>query len=334
MTEEAAPRAGVLLVNLGTPDAPEPAALRRYLAEFLWDPRIVPLPRPLWWFVLHGIILRLRPRRAARAYRSIWTEEGSPLLVISRRQAAALQTRLAAVCGEPVPVALGMRYGRPSIAHALDALRRAGVRRILVLPLYPQYASATTASTFDAVAATLRHWMWLPELHLINHYHDQDWYIEALAARIEHARREDGEERLLLFSFHGMPARTREAGDPYYDQCQATARRVAQRLGLAQDRWRLTFQSRFGREPWLQPYTDETLKDLARRGVGAVDVVCPGFAADCLETLEEIQVLNRALFLEAGGSAYRYIPALNDDPRHIEGLAGMVAGHLAPWLRA
>ncbi len=322
----------MLLTNLGTPDAPEAAALRRYLGEFLWDPRIVPLPRPLWWPILHGVILRIRPRRAARAYASIWTPEGSPLLVISRRQAQSLRRQLARTWGREVPLALGMRYGNPSIAAALEALRDAGVKRVLVLPLYPQYSSATTASTFDALAATLRDWTCLPALHMISDYHDQDWYIEALAHSIRRARADDGVPRFLLFSFHGMPSRSREAGDPYFQQCHETARRVARRLNLSEDGWRLTFQSRFGREEWLKPYTDETLKELAREGVVKVDVVCPGFAADCLETLEEIQILNRELFLAAGGRDYRYIPALNDDPEHIAGLAAMVGHHLGPWL--
>ncbi len=327
-------QAGVLLVNLGTPDAPEPAALRRYLAEFLWDPRLVPLPRPLWWLILHGLILRLRPRRAARAYRSIWTEEGSPLLAISRRLAAALEAALARHCGQRVPVVLGMRYGNPAIAAALDELQALGAERILVLPLYPQYASATTASVFDAVATALRRRMHLPEFHFIGHYHDQSWYIGALAESVRRvwAGDEASRERLLLFSFHGMPERTRAAGDPYYEQCHETARRVAAALGLPASRWRLAFQSRFGREPWLQPYTDEILRALPDEGVSAVDVICPGFAADCLETLEEIRVLNRRLFLEAGGRDFRYIPALNDDPRHVDGLAALVAHHLHPWL--
>ena len=333
LPEGAASGVGVLLTNLGTPDAPEPAALRRYLAEFLWDPRIVSLPRPLWWLILHGVILRLRPRRAARAYASIWTEEGSPLMVISRRQAQALGKALAKACGREIPVVLGMRYGSPSIGEALEALRGAGARRILVLPLYPQYSSATTASTFDAVAAVLRQWVALPALHMINDYHDQGWYIEALAQRIRSQRKEAAAGRLLLFSFHGMPRRTRDAGDPYERQCRETARRVAQALGLDDDHWRLSFQSRFGREEWLKPYTDETLRELAAAGVTEVDVVCPGFSADCLETLEEIQILNRELFLAAGGRDYRYLPALNDDPAHIAGLASMVARHLAPWLR-
>ena len=319
---------GVLLTNLGTPDAPDPAATRRYLAEFLWDPRIVSLPRWLWWLILHGIVLRVRPARSAEAYQRIWTDEGSPLLVISRRQQAGIQAALAEE-GADIPIALGMRYGKPSIAGAMEELRRAGVTRLLVLPLYPQYSTATTASTYDAVEAALSAWPRPPELLKVTHYHDEDWYIEALVDSIRRAWEAQGGPRFLLFSFHGMPERTRRAGDPYYDQCQDTVRRVVEQLRLPEGQWRLSFQSRFGREQWLQPYTDETLKALARDGVREVNVVCPGFSADCLETLEEIDMLNRELFMEAGGERFDYIPALNDDPRHIAGLAGLIRARLA-----
>ena len=321
---------GVLLTNLGTPDAPTPAALRRYLGEFLWDPRVVELPRPLWWLILHGIILPLRPARSARKYQTIWTEAGSPLLAISRQQRTALADTLAQRLPGPVHVALGMRYGNPSIAAALADLRAAGARRLLVLPLYPQYSAATVASTFDAVSAELQRWRWLPELRFITHYHDDPAYLDALATHIAAARGEQPAER-LLFSFHGLPQRNLLAGDPYHCQCHKTARLVAERLGLSATQWAVAFQSRFGRAEWLQPYTSELLAVWARAGVSSVDVVCPGFAADCLETLEEIALENRQVFLEAGGTTYRYLPALNDDPGHIAALAGLVERHAAGW---
>lgn len=322
--------AGVLLVNLGTPAAPTPAALRRYLAEFLWDPRVVELPRWLWWPILHGIVLRLRPARSAGKYRLIWTPDGSPLLAIGRRQAAAIASQLAQCSPGPVQVAIGMRYGTPSIAAALAELRQAGVQRLLVLPLYPQYSATTVASTFDAIAAVLRTWRWLPELRFVTHYHDDPGYIAALAASIRAARAEQPGERLLL-SFHGLPKRNLLAGDPYYCQCHKTARLVAEQLGLADDRWALAFQSRFGRATWLQPYTSVLLADWAKAGVDSVDVACPGFPADCLETLEEIAIENRQTFLANGGKHYRYIPALNDAPAHIAVLVALIRRHTAGW---
>jgi ferrochelatase len=326
---------GVLITNLGTPDAPTAAALRRYLAEFLWDPRIVDsLPRPIWWLALHGLILRIRPKRSAEAYASVWTDDGSPLLAIAQRQLEALRTELAQRLSGPVVVELGMRYGNPSLASALQKLRAAGARRVLVLPLYPQYSCSTTASTFDAIAEEMKAWRWLPELRFINQYHDETGYIEALAASIREAWAEREQPQKLLFSFHGTPKRFFTEGDPYFCQCQKTARLVAERLGLAEDRWQLTFQSIFGREPWLQPYTIETLRELGGNGVKSVDVVCPGFSADCLETLEEITVENRDAYLEAGGEQFHYIPALNERPDHITALAGLVQKHLAGWPEA
>lgn len=325
------PVCGVLLANLGTPDQPTPAAVRRYLAEFLWDRRVVELPRPLWWLILHGIILRLRPARVARNYAAVWTDAGSPLLAIGRRQQAALQALLAKRGRGPVKVALGMRYGNPSISRALAELRAAGARRVLLLPLYPQYSAATTASTFDALAAALADWRWLPELRMVNHYHDHPAYIDALAASIEAAWGSGGRQPKLLFSFHGMPRATLLAGDPYHCECHKTARLVAARLGLADDAWAVSFQSRFGRAEWLKPYTSELLADWGRKGLSGVDVICPGFAADCLETLEEIEQENRAYFQEAGGGEFRYIAALNDRPQHIEALAEIVAQHTRGW---
>lgn len=330
-----AQRAGVLLVNLGTPDAPSRGALRRYLREFLWDPRVVEFPRPLWWLILNLIILNLRPARSAKAYQKIWTETGSPLLTISQRQSDALDTELQGrLPRREVQVALGMRYGNPSIAAGLNALRRSGVRRLLVLPLYPQYSATTTASVFDAVADVLKTWRWLPELRMIAHYADNAAYIQAIATRIAQAWEQQGRGDIVLFSFHGIPQRYLLKGDPYHCQCQKTACLIAAALGLGVDQWQCCFQSRFGREQWLQPYTEQVLQELAAKGVGSIDVFCPGFAADCLETLEEIAIANRALYLQAGGKQFNYIPALNDMPEHIEALSDLVIHHLQGWPEA
>ncbi|MGQ0657150.1 MAG: ferrochelatase [Chromatiales bacterium] len=325
---------GVLLSNLGTPQAPTRAALRRFLAEFLSDPRVVEAPRWLWWPILHGIILNIRPRKSAHAYQQIWTDDGSPLLVTSRRQVAALQQVLSNRCKGPVRVALGMRYGRPSFADALEELRGAHARRILVLPLYPQYAAATTASTFDAVAAVLRRWRWLPELRMVMSYHEEAGYIGALRESIEAHWTAQGRAERLLFSFHGIPRDYFLAGDPYHCQCHKTARLVAESLRMSDGQWQVVFQSRFGPRQWLQPYTDVTLVELARSGVKSVDVICPGFAADCLETLEEIELRNRGAFLAAGGERFKYIPALNDGPAHIAALADIVCRHIQGWFEA
>lgn len=331
LNHEAPEALGVLLVNLGTPDAPTPSAVRRYLREFLWDPRVVELPRILWWLLLHGIILRTRPRRTALAYKAEWTAEGSPLLVYSTRLAAAMQTTLSARFPGPVRVALGMRYGNPSIPSALSELRVANARRILVLPLYPQYSGTTTASTFDAVARELNTWRWLPELRFVNQYHDDPGYIAALTDSIRTYWAEHGEPERLLFSFHGIPKDYFLNGDPYHCQCLKTARLVVEQLGLPQERWTLSFQSRFGMQEWLKPYTEETLKELATAGVASVHVISPGFSADCLETIEEIAVENRDYFLQAGGRSYGYIPCLNDGPEHVAGLADLIERYCTGW---
>ncbi len=319
-------KTGILLVNLGTPDSPETGDVRRYLAQFLSDPRVVEMPRLLWKAVLHGIILRSRPRRSAEAYRKVWTETGSPLLSISRRQAAALQAELDTRAAGLFHIELAMRYGNPSVASGLERLRQADARRFIILPLYPQYSATTTASSFDAVTETLRRWRWLPELHLINHYHDNPAYIEALADSVRRFWSRQGEPERLLISFHGIPKEYADKGDPYPEQCRTTARLLAEKLGLDDSRWALSFQSRFGRQEWVQPYTDETLRRWGEEGVAAVQVICPGFAADCLETLEEIAVENRDCFLHAGGGEFHYIPALNDDSAHIKALADLVLG--------
>lgn len=321
------PRYGVLLSNLGTPDAPTTEALRRYLAEFLWDRRVVDLPRPLWWLILHGLILRTRPARSAAKYRTIWTDAGSPLLVISQRQRALLESALGQM-GHEVPVVLGMRYGNPSIAGALNELMAAGVEHIIILPLYPQYSCSTSASTFDAVANALSRRRHVPALSFIADYHLHPGYLDALAQSIADIWQRDGQGERLLISFHGTPRRYHDEGDPYYDQCLATAEKLALRLGLAPQQWQVVFQSRFGREEWLQPYADEVIEQLARDGVRRLDVVCPGFAADCLETLEEMAEENRRLFLDAGGESYRYLPALNDREDHVRALARIAAARM------
>jgi ferrochelatase len=330
----ATPPVGLLLANLGTPDAPDSPALRRYLREFLLDPRVIELPRPVWWLALHLFVLPFRPRKSAALYRKVWTAEGSPLLANSRRQTAGVAALLAPEVAAPLHVRLAMRYGNPSVRSALRELAGLGCRRILALPLYPQYAAVTTGSTFDAVAAELSGWRWVPELRTIHSYHDDPAYIGALAASVRAAWAEAAPARKLLFSFHGIPRRYFLAGDPYYCHCQKTARLVAERLELPPERWVVSFQSLFGREEWLRPYTEDTIRTLAADGVDSLDVICPGFSADCLETIEEIDGLNREIYLHAGGRSYRYIPALNDRPDHLRLLADLARRHLAGWVEA
>ncbi|OIO70300.1 MAG: ferrochelatase [Zetaproteobacteria bacterium CG12_big_fil_rev_8_21_14_0_65_55_1124] len=323
---------GILLTNLGTPDAPDAASLRRYLGEFLWDRRVVDLPRPLWWLILNCVILPFRSPKSAALYRKVWTDEGSPLLAISRKQQESLQAALENTDPETFRVELAMRYGNPSIASGMQALANAGCLRVLVLPLYPQYSSSTTASTLDAVAGALKAGRDMPELRLVRNYHEDPAYIAALANSIREDFAKNGHPEKLLFSFHGIPQRFHQTGDPYPDECRATAELLAAKLKLTNDAWMLTFQSRFGREEWMQPYTDKTLESLAGRGVGSVAIACPGFSADCLETLEEIEHENRAVFIDAGGKSYRYITALNDRDDHILALAGIVKQHCCGWL--
>ncbi|WP_041521606.1 ferrochelatase [Gilvimarinus agarilyticus] len=313
-TVKTTPRTGVLLTNLGTPDAPTKAGLRRYLAEFLSDPRIVEIPRLLWLLILHGIILNIRPKQSAKLYESIWTDEGSPLLAISRRQRDAIAKAL----GPEVKVALGMRYGNPSIASALAELQAAGVRKIVVLPLYPQYAAATVGSTFDAVSKELQHWRWVPELHFLSGYCEHPGYATALAATMSEHQAEHGAPDKWVFSYHGTPKFSLEKGDPYYCFCVKTTRLAAEKAGLNPNDCITTFQSRFGKAEWLKPYTEQTLKELPAQGVKNIAILSPAFSADCLETLEELEEQNRDFFLDAGGEQYHYIPALNDRADHIE----------------
>ncbi len=317
----------MLLINLGTPRAPTTAAVRSYLREFLSDPRVVEIPRLIWLPILYGLVLSLRPRRTARAYRKIWLAEGSPLLVYTRRQQRALSAALDKR-GPAATVEAAMCYGQPSIASVLEQLHKSGVTRLIVLPVYPQYSATTTAAAFDAIARALKKQRRLPEIRLINDYHDDNAYIKACAAHVLNSRREHGGGEKLLLSFHGLPKKNVLRGDPYESQCRKTAALIARELDLRWDAWLPCFQSRFGRAEWLKPYTDETLRALARQGVKSVDVFCPGFAADCLETLEEIDMQNRNFFLAAGGRRFHYIPALNDGKEHIECLARIVRNAL------
>lgn len=325
---------GVLLVNLGTPDSPTTPAVRRYLRQFLWDPRVVEYPRALWWLILNGIILLLRPPRSAHAYRQVWTERGSPLLFHSQDLAAAIQADLTRRTRGPVSVQLAMTYGNPSIESGLDTLYAAGARRIVVLPLYPQYSGTTTAAVFDAVAEVLGKRRWLPELRFINQYHDTAEFIATHAANIRRQWQQHGRGEHLLFSFHGVPRSTLLNGDPYHCQCLKTARLIAAALDLDESRWSVAFQSRVGREEWLQPYTEEVLKKFGATSMSRVDVVCPGFAVDCLETLEEIAMRYSDLFVNAGGGALHYIPALNASRQHAAMLAGLIEENALGWLEA
>ncbi len=325
------PRAAVLLVNLGTPEAPTAAAVRPYLAEFLGDPRVIEYPRWLWLAILHGVILRIRPARSAHAYSRIWTPEGSPLRVGSEALAAALQDELGRRLPGPVRVALAMRYGRPSVASTIAGLQREGVRRLLVLPLYPQYSATSTGSVLDAVADSVKSLRWPPELRTINDYHDDPRYIDALAASVRRHWEAHGRGERLLLSFHGIPERYLHAGDPYFCQCHATARLLRERLGLDDKEALISFQSRVGRERWLHPYTDETVRELGAAGLRRIDVISPGFAVDCLETLEEIAMQNADFFREAGGETLSYIPCLNAEATHVDTLADLVQRHAQGW---
>jgi ferrochelatase len=329
---------GVLLVNLGTPDAPTPAAVRRYLAEFLADPRVVEIPSALWKPILHGAILPFRPSRSASKYELIWTREGSPLAVHSVKQRVLLMGMLGqrmkrqGLPADHAPVELGMRYGSPSIASAIDNQRENGAPKNLVQPQYQQYAASTTASAFDAVAAHVAKLRRAPGLRFVDAFHDDPGYVRALAQNVNDYWMKHGRPQRLLMSFHGVPRRTLELGDPYHCHCHVTARLLAQELGLASDQWSIAFQSRFGKAEWLKPYTAATLQSLGAAKVRRVDVVCPGFVADCLETLEEIGLEGASAFRKAGGGELHAIPCLNEHPRWIAALADLAWKHLQGWL--
>ncbi|HWV17745.1 MAG TPA: ferrochelatase [Rhodocyclaceae bacterium] len=332
-------RTGILYVNLGTPDAPTTSATRRYLKEFLSDPRVVEIPRPIWWLILNGIILNTRPRKSAAKYALVWTEDGSPLAVHTQKQAKLLRGALGAAGYPDIEVAWAMRYGNPSIASKLDQLKAAGCGRILILPAYPQYAASTTASVGDMVSAWTQGTRNVPELRFVRNYHDHPGYIAALAATVRkhwmtHGHLQSGDK--LVMSFHGLPRFSLDKGDPYYCECQKSGRLLAEALGLSQDQYLVTFQSRFGRAEWLQPYTQPTLEALARDGTRRVDVICPGFTADCLETLEEISLECKQAFLthgrNGGGAAFHYIACLNEDAEWIAALTDIARTHLGHWL--
>ncbi len=331
-THDQGDKIGVLVINLGTPDAPTPAALRKYLGEFLSDPRVVEIPRLIWWLILNLVILRIRPRKSAEAYKSVWTDEGSPLMVHTRNQSLSLQKNLQDKGLQNVIVDYAMRYGNPGLVDKVESLLSSGVRKLLVLPLYPQYSATTTASTFDAISRDFAGRRWIPDIRFISHYHDHPAYIDAMARHIQDYWNQHGKSQKLVLSYHGIPKRNLHEGDPYFCECHKTSRLLIDKLGVDQDFVLTTFQSRFGKQEWLQPYTDATLKSLPSKGIRSLQVFCPGFPADCLETLEEIAVENRRYFIEAGGEHYDYISALNDLPVHIEALSRLITDNLQGWV--
>ncbi|MDX8411631.1 MAG: ferrochelatase [Mariprofundaceae bacterium] len=334
MQETQAPNpVGVLLVNLGTPDSPSVKDVRTYLREFLSDTRVVQVPRLIWWVILNLLILRTRPKQSALAYSQVWTDEGSPLLVIGKKQLESLRQSLNGQADQDVHIELGMRYGTPSIQAGLESLRDKGCHRILIFPLYPQYAASSSGTVFDTVGDVFKQWWWVPEIRTVGTYFDDTGYIEALAASVREHWETHGQADRLLMSFHGLPQRVIKLGDPYRDQCETAANLLAKKLDLKSDEWLMSFQSRFGAEEWVKPYTSETLEAWGKDNVEKVDVLCPGFSADCLETLEEIAVENRKVFENAGGGKMRYIPALNDRADHIDALLGLIRKHTCGWIK-
>lgn len=321
-------KTGVLLCNLGTPEAPTASALRNYLREFLSDPRVVEIPKFIWMIILHGIILRIRPAKSAKLYESIWTEEGSPLLNISKVQQVKVAEQIAQLYGDEVEVAIAMRYGNPGITQTLKAMQAKGISKIIALPLYPQYAGPTTGSTFDAITKEIQQWRWVPSLHFISSYHDNQGYIDALANSISEYVEQHGKPDKLVFSYHGMPKLFHTNGDPYYCFCHKTTRLVVDKLGLDESDYQLTFQSRFGKAEWLKPYTDDCLSDFAKQGIKKVAVISPAFSVDCLETLEELEVESRKVFIDAGGEQFDYIEALNDRDDHIAAIVDLIKPHI------
>ena len=321
---------GILITNLGTPDKPNKEALKTYLKEFLSDPRIIEIPKLIWQAILRLIILNLRPQKSAKLYKSIWKKEGGPLLVMLKKQKRGikkvLQNKL-----KNIKIEIGMRYGNPSIKLGLENLRRKSCRKILVLPLYPQYCAATTGSTFDKVTEILRKWRWIPEIRFVNNYFEESMYIECLVKSIKESWKKSGKTQKLIFSYHGVPKKYLLKGDPYYCFCQKTTRLVAERMKLKKKDYITTFQSKFGPGEWLQPYTDKTLEELPKKGIKKIHILSPGFSSDCLETLEELEVQNKENFLSSGGERYNYIKCLNDDPQHLKMLGFLILNHIKGW---
>lgn len=315
---------GIILANLGSPTAPTTKAVRRFLKDFLGDPRVVNLPRPLWWLILNFFVLPFRPSRSAKAYRKVWHEKGSPLTYLTRQLSEKVAEQLKP---KGITVNYAMRYGEPSIATQLKAFKKEGITDVIVLPLYPQYSSTTTASIYDDLTKELKQWRHLPSFQFISDYHQDSHYIAAVAASIEQAWLEQAKNELLVMSFHGLPEQLTQWGDPYFHHCHKTAALIAEKLGLTEKQWMIVFQSRFGKAQWLKPYCVDTLQDLPTQGIKAIDIVCPGFAVDCLETLEEIAMENKSIFMEAGGSDYRYIPCLNDSQAHVDALIHLLHLH-------
>ncbi len=326
------PKTGVLLINLGTPAAPTAKALRPYLKQFLSDSRVIEIPKAVWWFILNGIILNVRPRKSAAKYASIWTKDGSPLLDHTRKQASLLKGLLGEQGYRNLVVEYAMRYGQPSVEQTLVKMREAGVERLLVVPLYPQYAGSSSATALDDVFRTLMRMRNMPEVRTVRHFHDHPGYIQALAQNVREFWRVNGRGDKLVMSFHGVPRFTLDKGDPYHCECLKTGRLLAEALGLGKDEYVVSFQSRFGKAEWIKPYTTEVLTGLANAGVAKVDILCPGFVSDCLETLEEIAMEGKEDFLTHGGKEYRYIPCLNEHPAWISALSELVAANLGGWI--
>lgn len=322
---------GILLINLGTPDAPTKKALRPYLKQFLGDKRIIEVSRPFWWLILNGIILNTRPKKSAALYQKIWTKEGSPLLIYTKSLAEKLQQKIEKEYNGQFVVDFGMAYGNPSVKSALTNLKNKGMTKLLVIPLYPQYSGTTTASALDVLFDVLKTWRFVPELRTVNVYHDNPLYISALVNSVKALWTKGKKGEKLFFSYHGIPQRYFDEGDPYYCHCQKTSRLVAEQLGLSKEDYIVAFQSLFGKEEWIKPTTDITIMALAKSGVKSLDVICPGFSMDCLETLEEIDELNREIFLKNGGESFQYIPCLNDSAEHVELFADLVREHTQGW---
>ena len=321
---------GILITNLGTPDAPEKQELKVYLNQFLSDPRVIELPKIIWQILLKLVILQIRPAKSAEAYKKIWTKNGSPLLDISKRQLEKIKKSLS-VSHPNMIFEIGMRYGNPSIPSALEKLQKQKVRKLLILPMYPQYCAATTGSTFDEVTNTLQKWRWIPELRFINQYFEEEKYIQVLSNSIRSFWNKNSKPQKIIFSFHGIPKRYLLNGDPYHCFCLKTTRLVKENMGLKDEEIMTTFQSRFGKAEWLQPYTSETLKELPKKGVKNIHIISPGFSSDCLETLEELEEENREYFMESGGEKYKYIPCLNDDDEHIDVFVNLIKKNIQGW---